>query len=160
MGENRKNDSILTIGLWSQAMALVLGISLHASALLSGRALFYTKIFTPALDLLFVPLITVGGLLGIWGQIASPVASRGLRYAGLAVSAYFAISIPLHLKTLLLWSTAHFTSFPERYSLFIIPIQIVFILIVAGCLRALQATQADRDSQPQQLGGVSAAGAH
>lgn len=138
MLENRKNNRVLFAGLWSQAIALVLGMALHGSAILAGRALFYGKVFTPALDLLFVPFITLGGILGLWGHFSSGNESRGLRWAGLLVSLYFLISIPLHAKTLLTWSTAHFAVFPETYSLFIIPVQLLFLLIVSSCLRNIR----------------------
>jgi hypothetical protein len=135
MGKNNETNRILSIGLGSQAVALVLGMALHSSAILAGRTLFYGKIFTPALDLVFVPFITLGGVLGVWGHLAAGKESRGLRIAGLLVSAYFLISIPLHAKTLVTWSTAHFAAFPERYSMFIIPVQLLFLLIVSACLR-------------------------
>lgn len=126
----------LRIGLYSQAIALLLGLLLHGSAVLAGRELFFGKIFTPSLDLLFVPFIVLGGGLGCWGHLAAVVRPRLLRWAGIAVSAYFVISIPFHAKTLLTWSTAHFTAFPEYYSLIIIPVQLLFLLIVVGELRA------------------------
>jgi hypothetical protein len=84
----------LRIGLFSQAIALLMGIALHSSAVLVGRTLFYGKIFTPALDLLFVPFIVVGGLLGIWGHVESTLRPRLLRLAGIAVSVYF---LPIRL---------------------------------------------------------------
>jgi len=130
MKENSASNRILLTGLWSQTIALIMGIGLHSSAILAGRTLFFGKIFTPALDLLFVPFITVGGLLGIWGYFPLRNHSRWLRIAGIAVSAYFFISIPFHMKTILSWSTAHFTEFPERYSFFIIPVQLLFLWIV------------------------------
>ena len=135
MSENNVASRILLTGLWSQVVALVMGMALHSSAILAGRALFYGKIFNPALDLLFVPFITLGGLLGVWGHLWSGKESPWLRGAGLLVSAYFLISIPLHAKTLVTWSTAHFAVFPERYSMFIIPVQLLFLLIVSACLR-------------------------
>lgn len=138
MFETHRTNRILFTGLWSQAIALVLGMALHGSAILAGRVLFYGKVFTPALDLLFVPFITLGGILGLWGHFSSENEPRGLRLAGLLVSLYFLISIPLHAKTLLTWSTAHFAVFPEIYSLFIIPIQLLFLLIVASCLRNIR----------------------
>lgn len=126
---------ILRTGLLSQAIALVMGMALHASALFAGRALFYGKIFTPALDLLFVPFIVAGGLLGICGHVQSVLHPRLLRFAGIAVSLYFLISIPFHVRTILSWSTAHFMKFPEQYSLFIIPLQLLFLWIVSRELR-------------------------
>ena len=141
MFETHKTNRILFAGLCSQAIALLLGMALHGSAILAGRVLFYGKVFTPALDLLFVPFITLGGILGLWGHFSSGNESRGLRWAGLLVSLYFLISIPLHAKTLLTWSTAHFAVFPETYSLFIIPIQLLFLLIVASCLRNIRDLQ-------------------
>lgn len=147
MQENTASKKILIAGLWSQSIALVMGICLHSSAILAGRILFYGKIFTPALDLLFVPFISVGGLLGVWGYLRSATSLRWLRIAGIAVSAYFLISIPLHLKTLLSWSTAHFSAFPARYSLFIIPVQLLFLLIVATVIRAERASQLPLDTR-------------
>lgn len=144
MGKNQVTNRILSAGLWSQVVALVLGMALHSSAILAGRALFYGKIFTPALDLLFVPFITLGGILGVWGHLSSTKESRWLRVAGLLVSVYFLISIPFHAKTLVTWSTAHFAAFPERYSLFIIPVQLLFLLIVSACLR-------DKGNESQHL---------
>lgn len=143
MGAKSVGSRVLGLGLWLQAGALVLGISLHASATLSGRALFYGRIFTPALDVLLTPLIAVGGLLGVWGLWAARRRPRWLRAAGLFVSAYFVISIPVHLKTLLTWSTAHFAAFPERYSLFIIPVQVLFLLVVAAHLRGGETERSD-----------------
>jgi hypothetical protein len=136
METNTVSAQPLRIGLYSQAIALLLGVLLHGSAVLAGRALFFGKIFTPTLDLLFVPFIVLGGVLGCWGHLASVIRPRALRWAGIAVSAYFVISIPFHAKTLLTWSTAHFTAFPEYYSLLIIPVQLLFLLIVMGELRA------------------------
>lgn len=130
MEKKHVGNRILLIGLWSQVVALVLGMALHSSAILAGRALFYEKIFTPALDLLFVPFITLGGILGLWGHLSAEKQSHWLRAAGLLVSAYFLVSIPLHAKTLVTWSTAHFAVFPERYSIFILPVQLLFLLIV------------------------------
>ena len=47
--ETHKTNRVLSAGLWSQAVALVLpGMALHGSAILAGRVLFYGKVFTPA----------------------------------------------------------------------------------------------------------------
>lgn len=130
-----------TIGLWSQAVALIMGIGLHTSAILAGRSVFLGTIFTPALDLLFVPFITLGGILGIRGYVPWRAQSGWLRVAGAGVSVYFLISIPFHAKTILTWSTAHFAMFPEYYSLIIIPIQLLFLWIVLQLIQKERATQ-------------------
>lgn len=127
----------LNLGLWSQLIALLMGLALHGSAVLAGRALFFGSIFTPSLDLLLAPFIILGGGLGLAGQLGLRLQPAGLRWAGLAVSLYFIISIPFHAKTLLSWSTAHFTAFPASYSLFIIPLQLLFLFIVIRQRRAL-----------------------
>ena len=69
MKEQNAFHPSFTIGLWSQAVALIMGIGLHTSAILAGRSVFLGTIFTPALDLLFVPFITLGGILGIRGYV-------------------------------------------------------------------------------------------
>lgn len=139
MKKHNLDGKILFTGLCAQAAALLMGIGLHASAILAGRTLFYEKIFTPALDLLFVPFIALGGLLGMWGYVAVGMKSRWLRAAGTFVSIYFLISIPFHVRTLLAWSTAHFAAFPAQYSFFIIPVQLLFLWIVATAIREQQA---------------------
>lgn len=142
----------LRVGLFSQAIALAMGIALHSSAVLAGRTLFYGKIFTPTLDLLFVPFIVLGGLMGIWGHIESAIRPWQLRLAGLAVSVYFLISIPFHVKTLVSWSTAHFRAFPDKYSLFVIPLQLLFLLIVFRALRAETGSRRGDDPRTSQPG--------
>lgn len=136
METNRAFHKTLRLGLWAQVTALLMGLALHGSAVLAGRELFFGSIFTPSLDLILAPFIVLGGLLGLGGHLGAVLHPRGLRWAGIAVSAYFLISIPFHAKTLFTWSTAHFTAFPEYYSLLIIPVQLLFLLIVTGELRA------------------------
>lgn len=150
--------NILKIGLLSQAIALVMGMALHTSALFAGRALFYGKIFTPALDVLFVPFIVAGGLLGICGHVQSVIHPRLLRLAGIVVSMYFLISIPFHVRTILSWSTAHFMEFPETYSLFVIPLQLLFLWIVSRELRSDHRAPQGADSASDRCDGLRAAG--
>lgn len=131
-------DSILKAGLLSQGLALVMGILLHASAVMAGRTYFYEHIFTPWTDVAFVPWITIGGLAGTAGLLFRRRRPKPLWRAGLFVSVYFLVSIPVHLKTMVTWSTGHFMVFPSIYSVFVIPLQLAFLAIVALELRSLR----------------------
>lgn len=150
MKETSASNQIITIGLWSQVIALFMGIGLHTSAILAGRSVFFSTIFTPALDLLFVPFIAIGGLLGIWGyfrDVPRKGRSKWLHAAGVFVSVYFIISTPFHIKTVITWSTDHFTKFPERYSMIIVPIQILFLWIVCKSIQSERARRSLAHSQ-------------
>ena len=130
--------TVLAIGLYAQAIALLLGMALHASALIAGREMFYARIFAPATDLVFVPFIFTGGVAGIAGLVRHRKRPAWLWVAGLLVSAYFVISIPIHVRTLVAWSTAHFQVFPHTYSIVVIPLQLIFLLVVVMEIRTFR----------------------
>ncbi|HMV41528.1 MAG TPA: hypothetical protein PK079_05135 [Leptospiraceae bacterium] len=130
--------SVLKFGLWAQATCLILGMILHTSAVITGHKYFYEKIFIPETDVVFFILISLGGTLAFLGQVRNRYKNIKLWIGSLFVSIYFLISIPVHAKTMITWSTDHFKIFPEIYSLFILPIQGIFLLIVFFELKYLK----------------------
>jgi hypothetical protein len=138
-------------GLYVRSVAiatLVLGAGTHIAAIVLGRAAL-PRILTPGFEvLLTVPMFYV--------SVAGWLAWRTFRFRGrwhkvaLAfVLIYFPVGLPLHLRTIMTSSTAHYTAFPEQYSLLIVPVMAAFITCFA-CLRLQAGPGASRDAQGGQ----------
>ncbi len=111
-------------GLYVRSVAigtLLLGAGTHIAVSVLGRAA-QPRILTPGFELLLtVPMfyVSIAGWLawrtfifrGRWHQVALGV-----------ILIYFAIGLPLHLRTITTGSTAHYAAFPEQYSLVIVPV--------------------------------------
>ncbi len=110
---------------------LLLGAGTHLATIMLGRDAL-PRILTPGFELLLtVPMfyVSVAGWLawrtfvfrGRWHQIA-----LGL------ILIYFPIGLPFHLLTITTGSTAHYATFPEQYSLLVIPVMATFMACFAS----------------------------
>jgi hypothetical protein len=116
---------------WFKALAigiLSIGISIHVLRLVLGTDWLLRAYVTPDFDMvLAIGLSVVAACLwALRGQVEADRRADRLRYR--AVTAYFTISVPLHLATYGTRSTELLRVFPEWSSFVVIWVQLAFIV--------------------------------
>lgn len=119
-------------GYASEALILsfLSGIALHATALWVGQERFVADIFTPGLDAFLFLLITYGAVMAaiFWRRFDLRTWPRRVGFA--IVVGYALVSVPIHVRSILAWSTDWVLAFPPWYSAVVIPVQVVFLGIM------------------------------
>jgi hypothetical protein len=121
-------------GLYVRPIAigtLLLGAGAHLGVIVLGREV-QPRILTPAFELLLtVPMFYVS--VAIWLAWRTFIFRGRWHQVALAlILMYFPIGLPFHLITITTGSTAHYSVFPEQYSLLIVPVMATFIACFAG----------------------------
>lgn len=113
---------------WVLAATLAFGVTLHVTAMIVGRAWLLDHVLTPALDLgLTLPMgFAAWGLWRLRHLAEHPYRTHRALYLGLAL--YMAISVAVHLDTLVAWEVRYVQRFPVWYSAVIIPVQLVMLV--------------------------------
>src|ERR1700755_563885 len=94
----------------SALVTLGMGAGLHTLAIVIGRERFVREVFTPAFDAVFaVPMIiaAVAGFLS-WRRFEG---SRLQRAGFVLLLVLFTASVPIHVRTLVTWSTDYVLGF-------------------------------------------------
>jgi hypothetical protein len=109
---------------------LIMGMYLHVTSLFIGRDLLRQYILTPEFDMLLAIPMTYAGIVGwiSWKQVSLDRGWKKFFYGFILV--YFTISIPIHLQTLLTWSTAYINAFPSWYSYPILALMTLMLVFV------------------------------
>src|SRR5215510_10505040 len=97
-----------------------LGSLIHIGRMIVGLEKWQQEVFTPLVDIAFGLLIIVPAVAGVlsWRRYSG---GRGGRIVfGLAMLLLL-ISVPLHLRTILTWSTEYLLAFPFWYSAIEVP---------------------------------------
>ena len=102
------------------------GATLHITALIIGREKFLAYVFTPLFDSIFGVPIAFAGIAGIllWKNMLLDKTWKKIVYW--VCMFYMAMSIPLHIQTIITQDTTYINNFPETYSYFIIPVMLFF----------------------------------
>src|SRR5438477_11718725 len=92
-----------------------MGFALHLTNGVFGRARLVATVFTPWVEIVFAVLMIVAAIAG-WMSLTR-LSNRGL----LRVVYWFALilitlSIPVHVRSVIIWSTAWAPAFPKYYS--------------------------------------------
>ena len=93
----------------------LMGFALHLTNVVIGPDRLVATVFSPWVEILFAVLMIVAAISG-WMSLKR-LSSRGL----LRVVYWFALilitlSIPIHLRSVVIWSTAWALAFPKYYS--------------------------------------------
>ena len=93
----------------------LMGFALHLTNVVIGPDRLVAKVFSPRVEIVFAVMMIVAAISG-WMSLKR-LSSRGL----LRVVYWFALilitlSIPIHVRSLVIWSTAWVHAFPKYYS--------------------------------------------
>src|SRR5262245_54645956 len=93
------------------SLIFALGVILHLGRMILGLEFWQREIFTPPVDIAFGALIVVPAVAGVlsWRRYAGGWPGR-IVYAFAMV--LLIVSVPLHLHTILTWSTEYLLAFP------------------------------------------------
>lgn len=121
--EVSSRNSFSTVRWFKTAAATTFGVGavVHTARVIVGREQWVRDYFTPPVDITFGALILVAAIPGVmlWRRYSGRRAGRlGYAFAMLMLL----VSVPLHLRTLLTWSTDYLIPFPVWYSLIEIPL--------------------------------------
>jgi hypothetical protein len=105
------------------------GAVIHALRLIIGIDAIVAHVLTPAADVafgIFIAGTTIVGLMS-WPHYSGGKAAR----VGYAFAIFFlVVSVPIHLRTAVTWSTDYLKTFPAWYSVIEIPIFLALVLLV------------------------------
>jgi hypothetical protein len=116
-----------------KAMAIAtfaFGAAIHTLRLIIGIEAIVAHVLTPAIDVAFGAFIAGTAIAGLksWRRYAGGKAGR----AGYAFAMFMLIvSVPIHLRTAVTWSTAYLAAFPTWYSIVEIPMFLALVLMVS-----------------------------
>ena len=116
-----------------KAMAIVtfaFGAAIHALRLIIGIEAIVAYVLTPPVDVAFGVFIAGTAAVGLmsWRRYSGGKVGR----VGYAFAMFMLIvSVPIHLRTALTWSTAYLTAFPTWYSIVEIPMFLALVLMVS-----------------------------
>ncbi len=97
-----------------------LGGLIHLGRMIVGLERWQQEVFTPTVDIAFGLLIIVPALAGVWSWRLYSGDWGGRIVFGFALFLLI-ISVPLHLRTILTWSTEYLLAFPYWYSAIEVP---------------------------------------
>jgi len=97
-----------------------LGALIHIGRMIVGLEQWQQEVFTPPVDIAFGLLIIVAAAAGVWSWRRYSGGLGGRIVFGFAMLLLI-ISVPLHLRTALTWSTEYLLAFPFWYSAIEVP---------------------------------------
>lgn len=103
-----------------------LGALLHGSNVVLGPERFLRDVFVPPVEVIFAMLMLIASIAG-WMSWSRFEGSRALRFAFGFALVFITISVPLHARSVVIWSTSWAAAFPKYYSHAEIPL--FFLLI-------------------------------
>jgi hypothetical protein len=106
------------------------GAAIHTLRLIIGIDAIVAHVLTPAVDVAFGAFIAATAAAGLksWRRYTGGRAGR----VGYAFAMFMLIvSVPIHLRTAVTWSTAYLTAFPTWYSIIEIPMFLALVLMVS-----------------------------
>ncbi len=101
-------------------ITFLLGTLIHTLRLILGAEQVSAAILTPAIDGVFGLLMVVAAVAG-WSSYRRFKGGRGGRGALIFMLVLITLSIPIHLRSVIVWSTQYITLFPPAYSIVEIP---------------------------------------
>jgi hypothetical protein len=107
----------------------LIGAGIHSLRLMIGAERLSEKYFTPPIDGAFGLLMLVSAVAG-WRSFRRFSGSRALRVGFLSGLVMITISIPIHLRALVVWSTHYIVNFPAWYSVAEIPLFLCLAYLV------------------------------
>jgi hypothetical protein len=97
-----------------------LGALIHIGRMIVGLEKWQQEVITPPVDIAFGLLIIVPAVAGVLSWRRYNGGWRGRIVFGFAMLLLL-ISVPLHLRTILTWSTEYLLAFPSWYSALEVP---------------------------------------
>jgi hypothetical protein len=111
-------------------VTLALGAALHMAVVIWGRDVL-PRLVTPPVELVLTVAIAYVSLAGWLAWPSLVFRGRWQRVLLAAILVYFPIGLPLHVRTLVTGSAAHYDVVPAWYSLLIAPLMIGMLVIFA-----------------------------
>ncbi|TCV97632.1 hypothetical protein EC912_101649 [Luteibacter rhizovicinus] len=120
------------VGLWAPgvykitAIAIFLmGATLHPLNVVIGPDRFLAEVFSPGVDGIFALMMIVGAVTG-WMSLKHLTSHGFIRVFYWIALLMITVSIPIHVRSVILWSTAWVHAFPKHMSHVEAPMFLVF----------------------------------
>ena len=97
------------------------GALLHTSHIVLGDERFLRDVFSPWVEAVFAPLMIVATIAG-WMSWKRFAGTKLGRFAYGFALVFITISIPIHVRSVVIWSTAWVHAFPMWYSIAEVPL--------------------------------------
>ncbi|HRI67113.1 MAG TPA: hypothetical protein PK156_22870 [Polyangium sp.] len=118
---------------WFKVTATIvfsIGALLHGSNVVFGPERFLRDIFVPSVEVIFSLLMTIATIAG-WMSWSRFTGGRAMRFAYGFALVFITISVPIHLRSVFIWSTSWAASFPKYYSHAEIPLFLALIWLTS-----------------------------
>ena len=102
------------------AVTFALGVVMHTTRLLIGVENMVRYVMTPPVDIAFAVVVLIAAIPG-WLSWRRYSGGRAGRLAYGFMMFMLIISLPIHFRTLLTWSTEYLMAFPTWYSAIEVP---------------------------------------
>ena len=93
----------------------LMGFALHLTNVVIGPERLIATVFTPWVEIVFAILMIVAAIAG-WMSLKRLTSRGALRVVYWLTLILITLSIPIHVRSVVIWSTAWAPSFPKYYS--------------------------------------------
>ena len=111
------------------SLTFAVGVLLHCARLVLGFDRLIGEYFTPPVDIAFGVLILIAAVLGVMSWRRYSGGRAGRIFYGFAMFLLI-ISVPIHFRTALTWSTDYIRAFPAWYSVIEVPMFLAMSIVV------------------------------
>lgn len=122
---------VLDAPSWFKVSAMIvfaMGALLHGSNVVFGPERFLHDIFVPPVEVGFSLLMIIASIAG-WLSWSRFEGSRLMRFVYGFALVFISISVPIHLRSVVIWSTSWASAFPKYYSHAEIPLFLALIAL-------------------------------
>ena len=111
------------------SLTFAIGVVLHCARLILGFDRLIQGYFTPPVDIAFGVLVLIAAVLGVMSWRRYSGGRAGRLFYGFCMFMLI-ISVPIHLRTALTWSTDYIRAFPAWYSMIEVPMFLAMSIFV------------------------------
>jgi hypothetical protein len=96
-------------------VVFLMGFALHLTNVVIGPERLVAHVFSPAVEIAFAVMMIVAALSG-WMSLKNLESQGALRLVYWFALLMITLSIPIHVRSVVIWSTAWVRAFPKYYS--------------------------------------------
>jgi TRAP-type uncharacterized transport system fused permease subunit len=111
-------------------LTFLLGAVLHSLNIILGPQRFLRDVFSPHVEVVFALLMIIASVSG-WLSWKRFTGSRWMRVVYGFALVLITLSIPIHVRSVVIWSTGWVGSFPKYYSHVEVPMFLALVVLVS-----------------------------
>ncbi len=111
-------------------LTFLLGAVLHSLNIILGPQRFLRDVFSPRVEVVFAMLMIIASVSG-WMSWKRFTGNPWMRVVYGFALVLITLSIPIHVRSVVIWSTAWVGSFPKYYSHVEVPMFLALMVLVS-----------------------------